>query len=31
MDELADRTEVPVVGTGPVGLAVAVSVAGHGP
>ncbi len=30
MNELADRTEVLVVGAGPVGLAVAASVAGHG-
>jgi 2-polyprenyl-6-methoxyphenol hydroxylase-like FAD-dependent oxidoreductase len=30
MNELADRTEVLVVGAGPVGLAVAASLAGHG-
>jgi 2-polyprenyl-6-methoxyphenol hydroxylase-like FAD-dependent oxidoreductase len=30
MDELPDRTEVLVVGAGPVGLAVAASLAGHG-
>ena len=30
MNELADRTEVLVVGAGPVGLAVAASIAGHG-
>src|SRR4029078_12176136 len=30
MNELSDRTEVLVVGAGPVGLAVAASLAGHG-
>jgi 2-polyprenyl-6-methoxyphenol hydroxylase-like FAD-dependent oxidoreductase len=30
MNELADRTEVLVVGAGPAGLAVAASLAGHG-